>query len=162
MKGPIARISVNGVEVGSLPADTYQLIVSTVRGQRWLYLVYVARALRSVACLFVKATRLIPLLIILGVAIIAMIEPDATSAFIEFTRSAAPDEIAASLQACMTFFMLPIYVLVMWGLMMINPSRSLPASPFSEEVERRIMRLLEVPTMGLMTVVLTGQAMAGE
>lgn len=62
----------------------------------------------------------------------------------------------------MTFIMLPIYMLVMLSLMMINPSRFLPVSPFSEEIEQRIMRLLEVATMGLVTVVLTGEAMTGD
>lgn len=151
MKSPIARVYVNDVEVGSLPADTYKNIVKTVRSTPYLYLSF----FKSLSLLIIRklfiCIQAIPFILIGFLFVMLIIHPESIATLIEEFRVVEPNKLTQELRdlvgtaATLAIFILPLSA-------MLFPQNWYFYNPFEHEISLRIRRLLEVPTEGKVVV----------
>jgi len=161
MTATVARVEVNGIEVGSLPVDLYNGIVQEVRSDKSLYL----KELRTA---FVAVGRLIaflPVMIVMAGMALIVFQPETVADALAALMKATPQQIAHALR--MVVIVISVvsalaYVLAL-GLVSLRSrafktnGRQLPAV-FDREINRRIRALLEVPAEGDMTVTIAPSA----
>lgn len=157
MTAAIARVFVNEIEVGALPADQYNKIVKTVRTDRRLY---VAQALNyfNVAWRFLVLTlRFVPVLWFIMLVLAEIIQPSSVTDFIASMRQATPAEvnhaICWALGAGWIFSMVVVTFCMGLG---VYPTGVV--DEFDGKINRHIRSLLEVPAEGTMTVIVTSDA----
>nr|WP_228857543.1 hypothetical protein [Pseudomonas syringae] len=153
MKTAIARIAVNGIEVGSIPQLTYEEIVKSVRAQRRLYLAYGYNVLKGAWRALVLLLQAIPTFFVAALAVAILFDPDSFSAMFEWARSADAAQVTGSFRSLLIYtatfltWLLPLIVFLF-------PGHFAVANPFDRAISRRIRGLLEVPTEGEITVTL--------
>lgn len=153
MKSSIARVHVNGIEVGTLPADTYHQIVKSVKHSRRLYLAWALSACSMVLRKAWKYISGIPAALIGFLFIVLMVSPESFTYLLDGLRAAEPEEITQNLRkvvewiGTMAVIVLPITAV-------FTPQSWRFPNPFDREISRRIRQMLEVPTEGEVMIVI--------
>lgn len=151
MQSSIARVYVNRIEVGTLPANTYQAIVKSVRRERRLYLSWVVAAAQAClrpAALFYKS---LPSTVVGLLLILAAIWPDVFTAFITDLKAATPAQITDALRGLLRYLSLA-FMIGFPLLTFFNRGQMHFESPFDRAISHQIRSLLEVPAEGSLTV----------
>lgn len=147
MTSSIARVHVNGIEVGTLPADTYHQIVKSVQHTRRLYLGWALSAAALILRKVFQYICAIPAVLIGTLFILLMVSPDTFTQLLVDLRAAEPDEITQALRwAIHLIGVLAIIVLPTTAI--FSPRSWQFQSPFNREISRQVRRLLEVPSEG--------------
>lgn len=151
MSASIARIYVNNIEVGSIPASTYRDIDKRVRQSKRLYLAWVLAysglILRKLAVFF----GAMPAMLIGALILLLALSPETFTDFVGELMAAEPAAITQRLRnavgaiATLAVFVFPFSAL-------IRPRSWLVDNPFKVETSRRIRQLLEVPSEGDMKI----------
>lgn len=151
MKTAIARIAVNGIEVGAVPQLTYAEIVKDVRAQKRLYVAYGCNVLIGIGRAGMLLLKTIPAFFVMVFALLVLFDPESFAAMIEWARSADAAQLTSSLRTLLLYsatflaMLLPVVVILV-------PGHFAVANPFDRAISRRIRGLLEVPTDGEVTV----------
>lgn len=152
MTSSIARIKVNGIDVGSLPRSTYNEIVASVRSERRLYLSYAS----AVFGVFLRMLSFIsgawPALWFILFVVVCVISPDAFSTILTALRDDDPLKLFKMVQAAALYTFTIVAVGVPAVLALVSPEFFRVQNPFQEEIDWRIRNLLEVPAAGCMCV----------
>lgn len=135
MKSSIARVSVNGIEVGSLPADTYHALVKSVRRDRMLYLAWVAAAVKTVGRLLLRFYLGLPRVIGVLVLFIAAVSPETLTAMVVDFRAAEPQEITEALRKLIGWISF-MFMLIAPLTALFAPHLARIESPFDMELSR--------------------------
>ncbi|NVL48684.1 hypothetical protein F2S72_01580 [Pseudomonas syringae pv. actinidiae] len=152
MSSSIARIHVNGIEVGSLPVEIYNGIVSATRQDRRLYFSYVFRAVGLTLRMLVRSTVAVPGFLLLAFSFFLIVEPASITGLIASLRAATPEEITATLKATLLFTWWVTVISVPAVSALFCPGQIPFNNPFTESVNRRVRSMLEVPTEGPLCV----------
>lgn len=157
VKSSIARVHINGIEVGSLPADTYNALVKSVRRDRRLYLAWSIAAAK--ACLRPLGSFYCSLpSVVVGICLLAaVVWPEAFTAFVTDLRAADPTAITEGLRRVLWLFCIT-FTVTFPMLALLKPGLIRFESPFERALSRKIRRLLEVPTEGALMVEIIEQA----
>lgn len=150
MPASVARIYVNDIEVGTLPADQYEYIVKQVKAEKRLYLLWLGGMLKLILRPVLRYISWIPGIIAGMFLVMAVLQPGDLALIIDEIRAADSMAIVEGLRMLVTF---TIPVGIFYGIVRVifgDPDR-LP-DPFGDEISRYIRSELEVPTEGRMTV----------
>jgi len=151
MPSTIARVRINGVEVGSLPTETYHNIVASARAEPGMYMAYLIACVGYVVRLILSAAVLTPTILLAVFGLVALMEPIVISDLIIFLRSASPAEVSAMIQK-LTGYIATSLIGVPMIMATIFPGVIAFKSPIRAWVEHDIRDLLEVPTQGHLCV----------
>ncbi|WP_051050701.1 hypothetical protein [Metapseudomonas furukawaii] len=151
MSSSIARIHVNGVEVGSIPADTYHAMVQNVRRNRRLYLAWTIAATKACLRPVVRFYCALPSIVVGVLLLAAAAWPAAFTALVADLQAADPQTITAGLRHALAFIC-AVFIVGFPILALMRPGLVRFESPFDKALSRQIRRLLEVPTEGTMRV----------
>ena len=151
MTAPIARFQVNGIEIGSLPRDTYDNIVQSVRGERRLYVAYAVNIIGGMVRALRLILRCIPLFLFTAFVMLAVLDPESFTSLIAELRTAEPAQITQAVRTLLLYTIVLLCVLLP-VVVALSPSFFSIRSPFSDAISRRIRSMLEVPTEGDLTV----------
>lgn len=160
MSASIARIHVNGIEVGSLPVEIYNGIVSTTRQDRRLYFAYAFRATSLILRVLARCTVAVPGFLLLAFSFFLIFEPASITDVIKFLRAGSPDEITAALKGSLVITWWATVSLLPGMLMLFCPGQIAFKNPFTDLVNRRVRRMLEVPTEGPLCIFIENQPTA--
>jgi hypothetical protein len=160
MSSSIARIHVNGIEVGSLPVEVYNGIVSATRQDRRLYFAYVFRAMGLILRMLARGTVAVPGFLLLAFSFFLIVEPASITDLITSLRATTPEQITVVLKATLVFTWGVTVVLVPAGLALFCPEQIAFNNPFTDTVNRRVRSMLEVPTEGPLCVFIENPATA--
>lgn len=152
MSSSIARIQVNGIEVGSLPIETYNGIVSSARQDRRLYLAYALAALGLILRMLTRSTIAVPGFLMLAFTFFLIVEPSSITGLITSLRASTPEEITSTLIVTVMTTWTFAVILVPAALMLFCPEQISFNNPFTDSVNRRVRSMLEVPTEGRVLV----------
>ncbi|MCK9709853.1 hypothetical protein [Pseudomonas syringae] len=152
MSSSIARIHVNGIEVGSLPVEIYNGIVRATRQERRLYFAYAYRAVGVILRMLARSTVAVPGLLLLAFSFFLLVEPASITELVTSLRAATPEEITAALRATLVFAWFLTVSLVPAALALFCPGKIDFHNPFTDSVNRRVRSMLEVPTEGRLCV----------
>lgn len=152
MSASIARIHVNGIEVGSLPVETYNGIVAATRQDRRLYFAYAFRAVGLILRMLARGTAAVPGFLLLAFSFFLIAEPASITDLITSLRAATPEEITVALTAAVVTTWVVAVILVPAALVLFSPGDIAFNSPFTDAVNRRVRSMLEVPTEGPLCV----------
>jgi len=151
----IARVYVNDIEVGALPADKYKKIVREVRADRRLYVIQAANYLWAAWHFVAHSLRFVPVFWFIALIVAEVLGPSEVTAFIGAMRQATPAEvnngICWMLGAGLLFSMLFVFFC-----MFVGKYPSGITDEFGGKINRQIRSLLEVPAEGTMKVVVSG------
>ena len=153
MTASIARVHDNGIEVGSLPAETYNAIANKVRKDRRLYLAWGFAAAAALLNLLARFYRSLPSVVVGLLLLCAAISPETFTGIVAELKTANPDAITYAVRKllgfiCITFaVMAPMVAILFPGFVRFQ-------SPFDQALSREIRSLLEVPAEGLLKVVI--------
>lgn len=148
MLGSIARVYVNGIEVGSLPANHYTAIVESVRKDRRLLLAYAMRVVSLVLRSIFYCAAATPVLLTIFCAFLLVFDPGSVSGMIADARSATPEELTAFLRASLVMTWFITLVVFPVALAVARPGFYSIDDPYKRAISRRIRSILEVPTEG--------------
>lgn len=151
MKSSIVRVHVNGIEVGSLPADTYHALVKSVRRERRLYLAWGIAAAKACLRPLVSFYCSLPSVVVGVCLLAAAVWPEAFTAFITDLRAADPATITAALRQVLGFFSIA-FTMTFPLMALLKPGLVRFESPFERVLSRKIRQLLEVPTEGALMI----------
>lgn len=112
MSSSIARIHVNGIEVGSLPVEIYNTIAASVRQDRRLYLAYAVRILGVGLRMLLWGTCAVPVFLMMALVFLLIVEPASITDLIATTRVATPEAITAGLRATVLYTWIGMIVLI--------------------------------------------------
>ncbi|MDF9779258.1 hypothetical protein [Pseudomonas baetica] len=148
MSASIARVHVNGIEVGSLPLETYNTIVACVRQDRRLYLAFTVKLLGVGLRMLLWGTCAVPVFLMIAFAFVLLAEPASITDLIATARAATPEAITAALKATLLFTWIGMLVLVPAVMAMFCPSLLAFSNPFTDAINRDVRSMLEVPAEG--------------
>ncbi|MBU9439112.1 hypothetical protein KTE91_28945 [Burkholderia multivorans] len=150
----IARVYVNDVEVGALPADQYNRIVKDVRADRRLYVAQAMNYIGFVWRFVAHSLRFVPIFWFAALVVAEILGPSIVTDLIAAMRQATPTEvnhgICWMLGAGMIFSMLTVSFCMFAG---AYPSGLV--DEFEAKISRQIRSLLEVPAEGTMSVLVS-------
>ncbi|PWC98978.1 MULTISPECIES: hypothetical protein [Pseudomonas] len=152
MSSSIARIHVNGIEVGSLPVEIYNTIAASVRQDRRLYLAYAVRILGVGLRMLLWGTCAVPVFLMMALVFLLIVEPASITDLIATTRVATPEAITAGLRATVLYTWIGMIVLIPTFLALFTPGYIAFNNPFTDAINRRVRSMLEVPTEGPLSV----------
>ncbi len=149
-----ARVYVNDVEVGALPADQYRRVVADVRRNRWLYVAQLGNLLWALWSFIVMALRMMPIVFFMPLLAMTLLAPEMVTAMIATIRSATPEEITYSVRSYLSItFLLTLFS--MFFTVIFTGVRFGYIDQFNLQVSQRLRSLLEVPAEGNVMVVVT-------
>lgn len=151
MENAIARVYINDVEVGAMPAAQYEAIVAEVFGNRW----FLARQIAAFGKVLLRSllwamTRLpgwiVGVLVVLGVAFPA----EEWVPVIDYVRSAEATALALGMRTLLLPVLgMGVFVLGFWRMATApDARRDLP----DQEIDYRIRKVMECPTEGRLRV----------
>ncbi|AMB86010.1 hypothetical protein AWM79_12155 [Pseudomonas agarici] len=103
MTSSIARIHVNGIEVGSLPAETYQAIAKNVRKDRRLYLAWVISAAWAVVRMLLKFYGALPSVVVGLFLLCAAVSSETFTGILTDLKAAEPEAVTEGLRRLLGF-----------------------------------------------------------
>ncbi|MFJ3110009.1 hypothetical protein [Pseudomonas putida] len=151
MPSTIARVRINGVEVGSLPTETYNNIVASARAEPGMYMAYLLAWIVYVVRLILSAAIVSPTILLAIFGLVALLEPSVIADLIILLRSASPDELSVLVYK-LTGYIACGFIGVPMIMATIFPGVITFKSPIRAWVEHDIRDLLEVPTKGHLSV----------
>lgn len=151
MNSSIARVYVNDVEVGSLPVDTYNNIVKTVRNTPSLYFLWFKSFLLLIFRKVFGYFQAVPFVLISAFFLLLIVSPEIITSLITDFKIADPGKITEDLREIVkAVFSLGVIAMPLSALFF--PENWRFYNPFEHEVSLRIRKLLEVPTEGKLVV----------
>lgn len=150
-RGQVARVYVNGIEVGSMPTDQYKALVKEQNWRIWLHVKGIFNVFTfsyNVASRIAMATSIVIISILLVTCAVA---PEGAAELINQLRQTEPKIIAAFMQR----FVLLALVAVTFGTLLdiaLHPALYGYINHIDLEINRKIRQLLEVPAEGDMRV----------
>jgi len=153
MTASIARVHVNGIEVGSLPTETYNAIANKVRKDRRLYLAWVFAATGAVLNMLARFYTSLPSVVVGLFLLCAAFSPETFTGIEAEVKTAKPDAITHTVRKLLGFICIAFAVMVPM-VAVLFPGYVRFQSPFDQALSREIRSLLEVPTEGLLNVVI--------
>lgn len=150
MPASVARIYVNDIEVGTLPADQYEYIVKQVKAEKRLYLEWLYGMLKLILRPVLRYISWIPGIIAGMFLVMAVLQPAELALIIDEIRAADSKAIVEGLRMLVTFT-IPVGICYGSARVFFVGPHTLP-DPFGDEISRWIRSELEVPTEGRMTV----------
>jgi hypothetical protein len=159
MQNAIARVYVNQVEVGSLPADQYRRIVDEVRsevnGDLRLYLAQAFNLARCVARFVIFILEFVPFFCFLTLTLLALATPNALTSLLAAISQATPAEMTQGIRMALlvlgggsTFAFLLVSLIAGHGFGYINQF----SSNIGTRISLRIREILKVPADGDMMI----------
>ncbi len=159
----IARIFVNRIEVGTVPADLYEKIVKQAK-RDWK--LYVSQGFNLVAVafrFFVDTLRLTPWLWFITSAGLAVLAPDILGDVFAALSKATPAELANEYRKAVMYGPLGVSAMLLAGMAGGFGSKYGFVDRFGEVVGERLRALLEVPAEGSIDVfIVDDEAKAGQ
>lgn len=148
MSSSIARIHINGVEVGSLPLETYKSIVSGVRKDRRLHLALALNIVGGAMRILLAGLRHAPWIAGALVGLFAVAAPEFFTQFLVELKAADPVEITQLLgvSAKTAFWMASC------GSVFIVLIKTQFRNPIDDAISLKIRKVLEVPAEGRIRV----------
>jgi len=148
----ILRVSVNGVEVGSLPEELYEKISREVRRNKWLYVLQGFSFLNSVLVVLSRFLEYAAILSVLFSIFVAVYSPDTTATVWAALMRATPEQVANGFRAMaeLTLFMTGLGMLAMLSLKGFDYFGAVDV--IQREINRYVRTYLEVPSEGHMTI----------
>lgn len=159
----IARIFVNRIEVGTVPADLYEKIVKQAK-RDWR--LYVSQGFNLVAVafrFFVVTLRLTPWLWFIASAGLVLLAPDILGEIFAALTKATPAELANEYRKAVMYGPVAVAAMLLAGMLMGFGSKYGYIDRFGEVVGERLRSLLEVPAEGTVDVfIVDDEAKAGQ
>ncbi|MGY6257273.1 hypothetical protein ACXIVK_27830 [Paraburkholderia caledonica] len=157
MANAIARVYVNDIEVGTLPADQYNKIVKMVRADRRLY---VAQAMNYfkvlLRCLFLTI-RYVPTALFFALFLFEITSPSSVTDVIVGMRQSTPEAVNHGVCWLLgTGWIVSMLFVVVGMFDGVFPTGAV--DQFDRKISHHIRSLLEVPAQGKMMVVVTRDA----
>jgi hypothetical protein len=156
------RISINGVEAGTMSADVYREIYRKPFRERSTYLAQFSVVLNASAWTLIYALSLLPALFAMGAAALAFSPGQIAGLVIEW-RSASPESVEAAVHLFIVFgWFLSTIVTVLAALM--SPgirSRLGWRNVFRADADYRVRQILEVTSEGYVAAYLCSCNSAG-
>lgn len=157
----IARIYVNQVEVGALPASQYHSVVKQIRSDGRLYVLQGFNFVEVLIRFLLATFRLVPSMWFLVAVILAIWAPEAITEFVASFQKFSPSEVSQGFQR-----MLLWSVLFNGVALMAHVGFAAGFQPYGyinmidRAVSRRIREVLEVPAEGelMVTVIDDGKS----
>jgi len=149
----IAKIHINNIEVGSLPAEEYEAIVKAVKSDWRVYLSQALNILRVALRLAVTVLRLVPWawFVLLFLAMLAA--PTEVTAVISALQKASPEAITHGIQqaiiAGIVLSVAAVFVSVISG----NSIAFGFVDHFNQAINQRLRYILEEPAEGDVMVI---------
>lgn len=151
MSNAIARVYVNDVDIGSLPADQYKNIVIEIRRDRRLWVAQILNLL-AVAFRFVAMLmKVLPFFLFYVTLLGVLFAPESISEIMVYIQSATPDEIVQRMRQVIVASLF-LSFLIMLISSIVSGYRYGYANQFDKDINKRIRNILEVPTEGDMRV----------
>lgn len=153
MTTAIARILVNDIEVGTMPAETYLAIVSSVRKDVRLYLAYAGAFVGSVLHMLGKFYLSMPTVVAGLLLLLAMVSPDSFTDLVTELKAASPETITEALRSLIGN--ISVFFLVAAPLLsLVFPAYFRFQSPFDKALSHQVRSLMEVPSDGPIKVIM--------
>jgi hypothetical protein len=152
MSTAIARVYVNDIEVGALPADLYKKIVKDVYADRRLYVHQAANYLWAAFRLVANSFQIIPYVYLIALFLAEVLSPSIVSTFIGVMRQATPAEMNNYIWEMLGVGLL-FSMLVLLFSMTLSKYPSGITDKFAVQINHRIRSLLEVPSEGALRVI---------
>lgn len=149
--GQVARIYVNGIEVGSMPTDQYKSLVKEQKRRVSLHVKGVLNAL-WVSCNFISRLTITTSSVIVAMFVaMCAFDTGSTIELVKHLRETEPELIANSMQS---FFLVVLVVSIPITTVhaALFPARYGYINHIDLEINRKIRELMEVPTEGDMHV----------
>lgn len=147
----IARVYVNDVEVGSIPASHYLMISDSVRSDRNVHLIQVRNICVTAWRLVMESVCQVPWVVAVIFMAGAVANPEAIVALIGEFQNRTPVEIAKAIQKLSIIGF--VLALVSSGIYFALTGRDIKyRNAYDDEINRKVCAELEVPTEGIMKV----------
>ncbi|MFL1449210.1 hypothetical protein ACI77O_12515 [Pseudomonas tritici] len=153
MTASIARVHVNGIEVGSLPTETYNAIAKKVRKDRRLYLAWVFAAAGAVLRMLTRFYSSLPSVVVGLLLLCAAVSPETFTGMVAELKTADPEAITQGVRKLLGFIC-TIFTVTVPLVAVLFPGYVRFQSPFDQALSREIRGLLEVPTEGSLKIVI--------
>lgn len=152
MTASIARVQVNGIEVGSLPIETYNAIAKNVRKDRRLYLAWVIETIMTALRLLYRFLSAMPSLVVGLFLLWVVVSPDTFTVLLTDLRAADPQAITDGLSKLLRYTFTTLIVSIPLAPLLF-PRIIRFQNPFDAALSRQIRSQLEVPTEGELTII---------
>lgn len=148
----VARVYVNDVGVGALPADQYKTIVDEIGRDRKIYLAQALNFYGVILRGFSMLLKIVPFMLFYILCIGILFSPESISAIVlaEIQRANIDECVQTIRQIIIASIVLSIVVLICASL--LSNYRYGYVNQFDNEINKRIRDLLEVPAAGHMRV----------
>jgi len=148
----ILRVSVNGIEVGSLPEGLYEEIRKDVRRNKWLYVRQGFSFLNAILVVLSRFLAYAAILSVLFSMLVAVASPDTTATVWAALMKATPDQVANGFRS-MAGLVLFVTGLCMLAMLCLKGFSYFGAvDVFQREINHYVRTVLEVPSEGPMTI----------
>ena len=147
----IARVFVNGVEVGSLPIAMLQQIKKEAKADPWLYLGQAMNVVYALACFFTAAIQLVPVALVVALFWLLAFDNASVSALIELFRIAPIDMVVSFLKK-LSFLCVMLCVIAEMFCAIAGAKNFGLKNYFQNRVDDAIYGFLEVPVVGRMSI----------
>lgn len=153
MSNAVAKVYVNNVGVGALPANQYKTIVNEIRRDRRLFVAQLLNFLAVVFRFMVINLKVLPFFLFYLMCTGVLFSPESISTILTEIQKATPDEIVLGIrQAILVSLLLTIFTLFVASL--FSNYRYGYVNQFDKGINKRIRNILEVPTEGDMSVII--------
>ncbi|VVE18395.1 MULTISPECIES: hypothetical protein [Pandoraea] len=157
MANAIARVYVNDIEVGALPADQYDKIVNTVRANRRIYVVQAVNYCSVLWRFLTSSLRRVPILWFVMLVAAEVFAPSSVTNVIAVLRQATPALL--NQQLCSLIWTGWLFSMVIHAVYIAFFSYPMGyVNEFEARISRHIRSLLEVPAEGTMMVIVSSAA----
>lgn len=151
MSKEVARVHINGIEVGSLPAMTYQDIVQSVKRDPRSYLVVASKAFAVPVRMLRLVNSSLPWVLVCLVAWAVFIEPAAFAQLIAAMRTSEPAEITTAISRVL-YFIATVEVIFILCLTVIYPGLFGVKLTLNDIVCARVRKALKLNCCGEMKI----------
>jgi|GEM_PF-1828292 len=149
----VARVYLNDVEVGSLPATDYRSIVANTKKDWKLYFLQVLILMKAVLNIIAFGFRAIPAFLLLAIVLGVVFFPEQVTENLEALSKFTIGEIVEGAQNLFVSIWIITSILTPAFLMTWRPNSFGFYDVFDDKVNQEIRKILEVPTTGNLTVV---------
>lgn len=151
MDKSVVRVHINDIEVGSLPAMTYQDIVQSVKRDPRFYLAVAWDAFAVPVRMLRMANSSLPWFLVCVVAWAVIMEPAAFTQFIANVRTSDPADITTAIRKALSIIVTAEAIFILC-LGLIYPGFFGFKSTFNELVFTRVRKVLKLNCCGEMKI----------
>ncbi|WP_429359308.1 hypothetical protein [Paraburkholderia sp. GAS32] len=161
MTNAVARVYVNKIEVGTLPADVYNKIVKDVRADRRLYLGQAWNYICVAYAFLARSILQVPVFWFVALLMCEVLGPSNVTDFITAMRQATPAEVNHAICWMLGAGSL-VSMIVVAFCMYLGAYPSGVVDEFDRKINHQVRSLLEVPAQGDMMVVVADDGNNGQ